>query len=125
MNLIRNGPFLVVLLVLGCSSSNNLERASYQVIQMGSITVPQVSRPTNDPWTLVYQVNVPFTKQFRQAPKVFLSLSKIEAYSRRSGTFYQLVADDISSTGFQLQIFGAYMDSFSNCTITWTAIAQD
>ncbi len=95
------------------------------LIQMGSVSVSHASRPTNDQWTLVYDTTITFSRRFPRPPSVFLSLSGIEAYTHRPGVFYRLEAEEVSSASFQLRIFSAYMVSFSNCTVTWTALVQE
>jgi hypothetical protein len=112
----------ILPLLIACSSGERVARQP--IIQSGSVTIPQDSRPTDDPWTLVYDTKVIFPRQFVSVPKVHLSLSAIEAYSRREGAFYRLEAEAITQTEFQLKVYAAYMNSFSNCTISWIAISE-
>lgn len=114
--------FLLVMLPLfvGCSAGQYTSGTSF--IQAGSEKMPHASRPTEDRWTLVYHVNVRFPVRFQHVPQVQLAMTSIEAYSRKPGTFYRLEAKDVSTSGFDLNIYGAYMESFSNCAVAWTAI---
>src|SRR3989304_2046374 len=107
----------------GLVADENVPRETSSV-QTGSETMPHDFRRTQDGWTLVHSVSVIFPSKFRSVPQVQLSISSIEAYSRKPGAFYRLQAENVTPSGFQLNIYGAYMDSFSNCTVTWIAVAQ-
>lgn len=120
MTILRLLFIIALVLLLGCTSSMpSLDAAS---VQTGLVTMPHGDRPTDDTWTLVYQTPVSFPRSFLRIPQVQLSVVAIEAYSRNSGTFYRVEAKQVTTSGFKLQVYGAYMRSFSNCTVSWTAI---
>lgn len=114
MNKFRNYSFLLLIILIGC--------APKQLVQTGSVAMPHMKRPTTNQWQLVYKERVTFQQPFRSTPQIQVSLSSIEAYNRGQGTFYQLKTVDADVNGFELQIYGAYMDSFSNCVANWIAI---
>lgn len=120
MTTVRLLSFIALVPLLGCSSG--MQSLSAEHVQSGQVVMPHGNRPTDDSWTLVYRTPVSFPKSFRRIPRVHLSVVAIEAYSRNSGTFYRVEVTDVTNRGFELQVFGAYMRSFSNCTVSWTAI---
>ncbi|MGE5809114.1 MAG: H-type lectin domain-containing protein [Nitrospirota bacterium] len=114
MNTFRHYSFLLLIVLIGC--------APKQLIEIGSVAMPHMKRPTTEQWQMVYKERVTFHQPFRTTPQIQVSLSSIEAYHHTRGTFYQLKTVNPDANGFELQIYGAYMDSFSNCVASWIAV---
>ena len=116
MKTFRHPALLLFMVLISCSPK--------QLIQTGTVAMPHQLRPSSEQWQLIYKENVRFSQPFLKVPQIQLSLSSIEAYHHSSGTFYQLKAANADTSGFELQIYGAYMDSFSNCVVNWIAIGD-
>lgn len=94
------------------------------MILAGTYALPHQKRPTGDKWALVQREYIQFAQSFRTPPIIQLSMRNIELYTTRPGTFYRLSADNVTTSGFELAIYGAYATSFSNCTIDWLAVGE-
>ena len=116
LNTFRYFSFLLLIILFGCSPK--------QLVQTGSVAMPHMARPTSEQWQMVYKERVTFHQPFRSPPQIQVSLSSIEAYHHSQGTFYQLKIINPDASGFELQIYGAYMDSFSNCMVNWIAVGE-
>lgn len=91
-------------------------------IEAGSVKLPHQNRPTTEAWQEVLRSEVFFQSEFSAPPRVFLSITGIESYSRNSGTFFQLRSENVRKNGFELVLYSAYAASFSNATVSWLAV---
>lgn len=116
----------LVLMLIGISQLYgyvNELRSQSSNMEAGIALIPHQARRLGDSWEEAKMLYVTFQKPFVVPPQIFLAPQNAEIYTRRPGTFYQLLAKDVTVTGFTLVVRGAYADSFSNMTIDWMAVA--
>lgn len=111
-----------LLFLSACQTSRETTRdGGARPFLAGSYVLPHGERYTTNEWQLVKRDYIRFEREFRRVPEVVLAVRSAEIYTRKVGTFYQVKAAEVTTQGFELQIFGAYAESFSFCVVDWLA----
>ena len=95
-----------------------------QAIQSGSVSCGHAYRPTAEGWEVAIEKTVSFDVPFSQAPRIFLSPRKTEAYFRKPSLIIAYEAVEVTNNKFDLQIRTANAESLADCEIDWIAFAS-
>ena len=93
-----------------------------RLVQMGSHQCTQARRRAAEAWTVIYRATVPFAREFREPPAVFLSVAQMEAYFAQPALTYSVLAENVTRQGFDLVVRGAFLESLTGCQIQWIAL---
>jgi len=93
-----------------------------RLVQMGSHQCTQSRRRAAESWTVIYRATVPFSREFREPPAVFLSVSQVEAYFAQPALTYSVLAENVTRQGFDLVVRGAFLESLTACQVQWIAL---
>lgn len=93
-------------------------------MQVGVAILPHKTRETGNTWSEIDTVSVRFDPQFKETPKIFLSMLSMETYANLPGATYGISVVDQNESGFKIQFRGAYYKSFANARVQWLAIGH-
>ena len=93
-----------------------------RLVQMGNHQCTQARRRAAESWTVVYRATVPFSREFREPPAVFLSVGQMEAYFAQPALTYSVLAENVTRQGFDLVVRGAFLESLTACQVQWIAL---